>query len=248
MISTRWMMLTVGCGLLHGPALAQNVPHVTLMGEVRDFASERPIPDIAVKIVELARVQVTDGNGFFAFDSLPQGRWTFEASGLGYETNREASEVKPRSILLIRLEKDPVQLQGLHVTVTQGLARRRMAAPSRVVPWDRAELDRVISSDIGSFIRREGVAEWTTCGGEFSANDLPNCFIYRGLPVRLQVFVDDEPVPIAEGTSRLWAYDARDLWSVEFLRDCGQLRIYTGMFMEAVESGRVRLAPLYSNC
>lgn len=245
MIDTRFsrtaLLAAVFLAALVAPLPAKDTVFVTLVGEVRDYSTERPIPGIAVKIVELDRMQATDRNGFFAFDSLPRGRWTFEASGFGYETNVEASEISPRSILLIRLDRDPVQLEGLYVSVMQGLVRRRMAAPSRVWAWDKAELEAAIAPDVGSFVRRQGVAQFVRCGGELSDNDLPNCYMWRGRPVRFRVFLDDERLPGAEGTSRFWAYDPRDLWSVEFLPACNQLRIYTRRFMELVEDRRVRL-------
>ena len=241
----RSVLLAVLLGAIAvSPTHAQDSTLVTLVGEVRDLSTERPLEGIAVKVLELDRVQITDRNGFFAFDSIPEGRWTFEASGFGYETNVEASEIRPRSILLIRLRSDPIQLEGLYVSVVQGLVQRRMAAPSRVWAWDKPELKAAVAPDIGAFIHRQGVAQFVLCGDEFSENDLPNCYIRRGRPVRLQIFLDDEPMLSAEGTSRLWAYDPRDLWSVEFLPGCGHLRIYTQHFMELVESGRVRLKPM----
>ncbi|MEM7414744.1 MAG: carboxypeptidase-like regulatory domain-containing protein [Gemmatimonadota bacterium] len=215
-----------------------------LVGEVRDIDTEQPIAGIAVKIVELELIDLTDRNGFFAFDSIPAGSWTFEASGFGYETNVEASEIGPRSLLLIRLQSDPLQLEGLYVSVVQSLVRRRMAAPSRVVSWDKLDLEAAIAPDIGSMIGRQGVAHFVLCGDEFSENDLPSCFIHRGRPTRLSLYIDDVVVPRREGMSRLWAYDPRDLWSVEFLPECAQLRVCTQHFMGLVESGRVQLVPM----
>jgi len=173
-----------------------------------------------------------------------EGRWTFEASGFGYRTNAEASAVGPRSALLIRLEPAPVQLEGVYVSVVRDLVRRRMAAPSRVFAWDKAELEAAISPDIGSFVRTRGVAQFVACGGESAATDLPNCFWRRGRRIGVRLFIDDIEQLRAEGMSRLWSFDPRDLWSVEFLPGCRQLRIYTEPFMEQVEGGRVRLTPL----
>lgn len=226
------------------PALGQDTTFVRLIGEVRDFATEQPLPDIAVKVIELGRIELTDRNGFFAFDSLPAGTWTLEASGFGYVTNVEASSIAPRSILLIRLETAPFQLEGLYVSVVESLVRRRMAAPSRVIAWERDELERAISPDVGAFLRTRGVAQFTACGAEFAATDLPSCFLHRGAIVRLRVFIDDIQQMAAVATSTLWAYDPRDLWSVEFLPGCRQLRIYTRHFMELVSEGRVRLQPV----
>lgn len=247
---SRWRpdgALTLGlvalASLNVGPVAGQSTETGRLVGEVRDIETEQPISGIAVKVLELGRIDVTDRNGFFSFDSIAPGLWTFEASGFGYVTNVEASEIGPRSLLLIRLESDPVQLEGLFVSVTQGLVRRRMAAPSRVVSWDNDELAVALAPDIGSFVKTRGVAQFVLCGDEFSETDLPNCFIHRGRPTRLSLYLDDHVLPRREGMSRLWAYDPRDLWSVEFLPECAQLRVYTRHFMELVESGRVRLTP-----
>lgn len=246
-LSHSWPLLrvTLGASLLFAStasmAWAQDTTLVRLIGEVRDFDTEQPLADIAVKVVELGLVDITDRNGFFAFDSLPEGRWTFEASGFGYRTNAEASAVGPRSVLLIRLEPAPVQLEGVYVSVVRDLVRRRMAAPSRVFAWDKAELEAAISPDVGSFVRTRGVAQFVACGGEFAATDLPNCFWRRGRRLRVRLFIDDIEQLRAEGMSRLWSFDPRDLWSVEFLPACRQLRIYTQHFMEQVEQGRVRL-------
>lgn len=224
------------------PAGAQDSTTVTLMGEVRDFSTEQPIADIAVKLLELGLIDVTDRNGFFSFDSIPAGRWTFEASGLGYSTSVEASDIFPRALLLIRLEPAPIELEGLYVGVVQRLVQRRMAAPSRVYAWEKRELEEVIVPDVGSFVRTRGVARFVPCGGEWSDTDLPNCFIRKGLRVRLRVFIDDVELMPSEGTGRLWSYDPRELWSVEFLPGCRQLRVYTQWYMRMVEEGRTRLA------
>ena len=235
--------VAVAAGFAPTSVHAQDTATVRLVGEVRDYATERPLPDIAVKILELDRVTLTDRNRFFAFDDLPQGRWTFEASGFGYSTNAEASEVGPRSLLLIRLQSAPVQLEGLYVEVVQRLAQRRMAAPTRVWAWDRPELEVAQAPDVGAFVYRSGVAQFVRCGGEFSETDLPHCYMHRGQTVRLRVILDDEPVLSAVGTSQLWALVARARWGVEFLPSCRQLRVYTQQFMEWVEGGRVRLKP-----
>jgi hypothetical protein len=244
MLRSSLPALCVALAALASGAAAQDTTRVRLIGEVRDVATDQPVRDIAVRILELERVQITDANGFFAFDSLPVGTWTFEAAGFGYATSVEASEIRPRSLLLIRLQPTPVELEGLYVSVMQRLVRRRLAAPSRIVAWDRAELAEAIAPDVGSFVKMSGAATFAKCGGEFSDGDLPNCFVHRGVPVRLQVFVDDLLLLPSLGTSTLWAYDPRDLWSVEFLPECRELRIYTQRFMRLVEEGRVRLQHL----
>lgn len=120
-----------------------------------------------------------------------------------------------------------------------------MGTPVRVLAWDRAELEEIVSPDVGQMLKRRGVAHFVPCGddGEFTDMDLPNCILRQGSPTRIHLFIDDIPVMPAVGASQLWAYDPRELWSVEFIRVCNQIRIYTRVFMEQVEGGRVRLNP-----
>jgi len=241
--SLAWLAVPLAVGGV-SPLGAQDTLTVRLIGEVRDVANEQPIEGAAVKIIELERVTIADRNGFFRFDSLPAGTWTIETSQFGFRTNTEASTIGEGNFLLIRLEAAPIELEGLYVSVVQRLVERRMAVPSRVVAWEKKDLVAATSPDIGSFIRTRGVARWVTCGGEFSVNDLPNCFMHRGLRKRLRIFLDDLEVPSAIGTTNLWAMDPRDLWSVEFIPSCAELRVYTQTFMERVEEGQVRLAPV----
>lgn len=256
---SNWLSTSAGLGfcmlatVLGAPASsAQEVegadaPAVTLIGEVRDALSESPVPDASVTIVELGRVVLTDRNGFFRIDSLPQGTWTFRTEHLGYEENVEPSTIGPGNLLLVRLAPRPIELEGLYAEVASGMRRRRASAPSQIWAWDREELSEAVSADIGRFIRTRGVASWVACSASRAADtnhlDLPNCFIRKGRVRVLTVYVDEVPIPGAQGTSTLWAMDPRDLWAVEFLPDCGQLRVYTEWFMEAVRDGRTRLAP-----
>lgn len=219
---------------------------VTLIGEVRDASTEEPIGNAAVKILELERVEWTDSNGFFRFEDVPAGTWTFETTALAYETNSEASTIAARNILVVRLDPAPVELEGLYVEVRNLLKERRMRTPTRVIAWDRPELETMVSPDVAQMLKRRGVAYFVQCGGEFSDMDLPNCIMSGGARVRLRIYVDDVPVMPAEGSGRLWAYDPRDLWSVEFIRGCATVRIYTRVYMEWIEEGRVR--PAHTLC
>lgn len=243
-MSRTTVVMLVLCLVATDPADGQDTTFVRLIGEVRDVTTERRVSNARVTVVELSRARLTDRNGFFAFDSVPTGKWTFEVSAFGYETSVDTSVIAPRNALIVRLNPSPVEVEGLYVSVLERLARRRLAAPSAVIAWDREDLVQAIAPDVGSFVRTRGVARFVSCGGEFSSNDLPNCFIHHGALARLRVFIDDIEQMNAVGTMNLWAYDPRDLWSIEFLPGCRELRIYTVHFMQLVSDGRVRLQPM----
>jgi hypothetical protein len=229
------------------PTAAQDAPAdtvvVTLVGEVRDAVTDAPLADASVTIPALGRSVATDRNGFFRFDSIPAGTWTFRTEHLGYAPNDEPSTIGPGQRLLVRLQPRPIELGGLYATIYSRLRDRRGRAPGRVIAWDREELAEAIQPDVGRFVQTRGMVQWARCGGEWEG-DLPNCVMRRGSARRLEVWVDEAPLLGALGTSTLWARDPRDLWAVEFLPDCGELRIYTKRFMEAVREGRTRLRPM----
>jgi hypothetical protein len=249
-------LLLLGAALAASPALAQDpvtdpptTGDLTLIGEVRDALTEAPIPDASVSIEELGRIVLTDRNGFFQFDSLPAGTWTFRTEHLGYEPNVEASTIGPGNLLLVRLEPRPIELEGLYAEVLSRMRIRRAGAPSQVWAWDRKELSKAVAPDIGRFVKTRGVIVWVNCSNEsdraadVSLQDLPNCFYRKGTQQKVIVWLDDVPLPGAVGTSTLWSMDPRALWAVEFLPDCRQLRIYTTWYMEAVQEGRTRMHP-----
>jgi hypothetical protein len=241
------MILSVLAALaVAAPATAQDPSAdtvvVILVGEVRDAVTDAPLADASVEIEELGRSVLTDRRGVFRFDSIPAGRWTFRTERLGYEPHEEAFTVGPAKVILLRLQPRPVELEGLYATISSRMRERRRRVPGRVLAWDREELAQAIQSDVGRFVRTHGGIPWVRCGGEWEG-DLPNCIVRRGGQRRVEVWVDDGRLLPAAGTSTLWAMDPRDLWAVEFLPDCGELRIYTRWFMEAVRDGRTRLRP-----
>ena len=227
--------------------LAQLADEDDLVGLLR---TSRRLAEASVTIEELGRIVLTDRNGFFRFDSLPAGTWTVRTERLGYEPNVEESTIAPNNLLLVRLEPRPIELEGLYAEVLSRMRVRRAGVPSQVWAWDREELAEAVAPDIGRFVRTRGVASWVTCSDEgkraadVSIQDLPNCFLWRGGETKVSVWLDDVAVPGAQGTSTLWAMDPRDLWAVEFLPGCGQLRVYTTWYMEAVEEGRTRMVPI----
>ena len=123
------------------PAVAQDSTRVRLMGEVRDVANEQPVEGAAVKVLELGRVETTDRNGFFAFDSLPVGTWTFETSQFGFKTNTEASTIAPDNFLLVRLQAKPIELEGL--------LRLRTSASGAATHGSTVARDRVGEARVG---------------------------------------------------------------------------------------------------
>jgi hypothetical protein len=60
----------------------------TLQGTVRAEGTREPIAHARIEIAQLDRAVFADAQGYFVVADVPEGRWTVEASALGYDTVR----------------------------------------------------------------------------------------------------------------------------------------------------------------
>lgn len=206
----------------------------TLVGEVRDHATERPIEGAVVQIAELGRSSVTDRNGYFEFADVFPGRHTFVTSGFGYRTNREGSELPPNAVLVVRLRAMAFELPGLEVTVERLLhrieARRLSSSAGEVAVFTRRQLAQSRARGLQKFVGER------TAGFEIEPNRSDHlCVSVRGKsPQLVQVFLDEVAVP----NLMLQTLRPEEVELVEVYRHLAMVRVYTKQFLEdAAHSG-----------
>ena len=97
----------------------------TLQGTVRAEGTLEPIAHARVAIAQLGRAAFADAQGYFVVADVPEGRWTVEASALGYDTVRINVVSTGAGALRVDFElpRRPVQLG--EVTVESEAARSR---------------------------------------------------------------------------------------------------------------------------
>jgi hypothetical protein len=95
-------------------ALAQ-VGQVT--GTVRADSTLIPLPNVAVRMVDLPHVAVTDRRGNFVMPAVPPGRWSLEAWTIGYDTARAEVSVGTGGTATVDflLGTSPLVLSGINV-------------------------------------------------------------------------------------------------------------------------------------
>jgi hypothetical protein len=95
-------------------ALAQ-VGQVT--GTVRADSTLIPLPNVAVRMVDLPHVAVTDRRGNFVMPAVPPGRWSLEAWTIGYDTARAEVSVGTGGTATVDflLATSPLVLSGINV-------------------------------------------------------------------------------------------------------------------------------------
>jgi len=229
-------------------------PPVPLVGRVVDARSGEPLRAVSVKLPN-ARVSVfTDEQGRFAARA-PAGTYGSVVSVLGYRTRAGIWEVAagdtPR---VVRLERDPVVLQGL-VVQARRIERRIRAAGTMARAYDRDALVNTGYPNVTQFVFAQGQLSFTSCGslavpslrqpgGRFEPGAMPSaapeCVRVRGSAVRPCVILDEAP----SSFSQLSAYRPQELYRLEVYGGGGTIVAYTADFARRIARSPVALPPL----
>ena len=203
----------------------------TFRGNVRDYVTEGPIPGAVVAFAELNRSVVTDANGYFELTGLMPGRYTIVTEGLGYETNREPSDIPFGAIMVVRLNPLPIELPGVEVNVERLLRRievRRLATPMSSTAFANEILEATVDNDVAEF-----VGERTSL--EIMQDNFGQPLVrFRGRITRLRVCLDEVPVD----AGFLQNLQPQQLSRIEVFESLRMVRMYTKRFIdEAAERG-----------
>ena len=209
----------------------------TFRGEVRDYLTESPIEGAIVQIAELKRSAVTDSNGYFEFPGLTPDRYTFVTGSFGYETNREASDIRYGAIMLVRLNPMAIELEGIEVRVERLLYQleiRRVSTPTAVAAYDSTVMASSMSPNVATFV--EGRAGLDTF---VSPND-QYCMRSRGRNVRIRTYLDEVPV----ASAYLRNLGPRDVEMIEVYSGLAMVRVYSRQFLERAADQGFRPLPI----
>lgn len=219
------------------------VPTFDLAGQIVDALNEQPVISAVIKVPELRRYVFSDVNGRFRFPDFPEGSWVIVVEMLGYETLEGSATVSEGNGLLLRLNPDPIVLEGLRVrSRADGLLdRRRRRYPFRVTTISPRTISEAINPDPAAIFRRNANSITTSCLDRAGFLTLGACYIRRGREARVRVFLDEGE--LMGGMSELSMFPARDVHSMDWLKDIGELRVYTKWFIERLNTTRTRLAP-----
>ena len=142
--------------------------------------------------------------------------------------------------LIIAIERDPILLQGLEVTVDR-LERRRRFYPGlvRVVSQDDLALS---AANTAYDIVRRNVPTLRPC-----VNQVWNeCVMRRGSVQPLVVCIDERPA--WGGRDELEAYAAEELYMVEFYDMGRAVRLYTRWYVDTMMKRPRALVPIEFGC
>lgn len=216
-------------------------PVVTVSGQVVDRSSGRPLRGVLVEIPALRRDAVTDEEGRFTLKKVRPGEHTVEASQMGYADLSERVTVGTGAApVVLRLQPDPVLLEGLTVKLNLLERRRRMVALSSRV-FDRQTIATSASPNMEVFVR--------SYGGIFGVSRCPytsalasDCVYSRGSLVPMRVYVDEVPL---FSLDVLAGYQPSEIARVEVYQGGRQVRMYTTWFMEQLARGKRWIDPVF---
>lgn len=199
----------------------------TLGGVVLDAVTGAGLPWAALWLRGHARASA-DERGAFRFPRVRAGSYLLLVERLGYESVWVPVRVStPAEPLVVRLEPDPVLLEGIGVVIDRFRSRRNAYA-RMVRAFGEDRLGRSAAPDVVTFLRWEGGLALVPC--DRGTMGLA-CVVRRGRTVQPRVYLDE--TPLICGLDVLASYHPSELYLIEhYWGNPPQIRAYTRGFVE----------------
>ena len=232
------LMAVIAIALLASDALSQEpqTDNFDLVGTVVDDVSGGVLVGAWVSLEGAEWGSITDEKGRFRLPDVSAGAYAITVEQLGYETLVWTGEVAPDGPLALRVNPQPLLLEGLQVVTDRFRSRRNRTAQS-VVAYDRADLATSPQTNVVDFVALRVGTSRDRCGDATRGN---TCFRFRGRSVEPAVFVDE--VRVLAGLDYLDALAPHELQLVEVFGSGRHIRAYTNQFM--TRAARTRLQPV----
>ena len=249
--SARAALLALGAAVavavaLGGGARGQDtIPQTetfTLTGQIVDAINGNAVISAVVKFPELRRFVFSDTRGRFRAPDFPAGTWDIVVEMLGYDTLDGPITVAEGNGLLLRLNPDPIALEGLRVRSRADvlLERRRRRYPYRVDHISPQAIADAINPDPTAIFRWNANVPLRTCNFG-PVEQVHGCYDSRGRVRGVRVLLDD--APLLGGMNELQMFPSGHIHSMDWLPSKGELRVYTTFFIERLSKSRMILAP-----
>ena len=210
-------------------------PPFTLTGRVLDAMTGQPVVAAVIKVPELERYTQANLDGRFDFAAFPPGTWLIVIEQLGYSTGQGDVIVSRGNGLEIRLQPDPVALEGLTVRPRseQVLARRRLRTYYVVEHISPKDIAEAINADPTAVFRHHSHFPVSTCliGVDWISFTCP-----------VAVYVDEGR--LLGGMVEFQMYPLESIHSMDWIPQLGQLRAYTKHFVDVLDRTRISVLPI----
>ena len=247
--STQTALLALGAaaavpagGGVNGQDTIPPTDTFTLTGQIVDAVNGNAVISAVVKFPELRRFVFSDTRGRFRAPDFPAGTWDIVVEMLGYHTLDGPITVAEGNGLLLRLNPDPIALEGLRVRSRADvlLERRRRRYPYRVDHISPQAIADAINPDPTAIFRWNANVPLRTC--DFGpVEQVHGCYDSRGRVRGVRVLLDD--APLLGGMNELQMFPSGHIHSMDWLPGKGELRVYTTFFVERLINSHMSLAP-----
>lgn len=234
---------------------AQEAPaaSVSFTGQVVDTYWGKPVEGAVLRVRGAMRrdstviVGVTDAAGHFDIERVPPGPSQVEVTRIGYADLIQVLDIQAGQFVEVAVIPKPVVLEGIEVYVDRLKARLR-ALPHIVDTYEQAALGAAPDLNVASYLDSQPGFAFVPCfeGAASSSGAVrraPDCMRTRGTLVeRPRIFIDDAPA--FGGIPELATLPTTEVYRVEVIRGCAQIRIYTVTYTEETAVRRRPLVPI----
>lgn len=239
-------------GLLAGATVrAEAQEPVVFEGQVVDTYLGQPVEGALVVLPETRRADgstvsgIADASGRFSIPDVPAGPSLVSVGRIGYADLVQVLDIQEGQFVEVALLPKPVVLEGIEVYVDR-LESRLRGLPFAASTYPEAELRFAPDMSVADYLDSRPGFEFVPCfagasGAVFARGR--ECMRTRGVtPQRPRVFIDDAPA--FGGVQELASLPTTEVYRVEVIRGCGQIRVYTVSYTEGRASRSRPLLPI----
>lgn len=229
---------------------AQSDESVTFTGQVIDTYEGVPVVGVAVRLMTVARADgsavmgVTNDSGHFAIANVPPGPSRIAVSRIGYADLYQVLDIQGGQVVEIAIVPKPVVLEGIEVYVDR-LTSRLRSLPYLTSTFDNTKIRLEPDVSVAGYLHSQPGFEFVPCfvGQSAVGMRIPPCIRTRGtVPQRPRVFIDDAPA--FGGVTELTTLPTTEIYRIEVIRGCGQIRVYTISYVEGMAANRHPVLPI----
>ena len=238
-------------GAVPGQAQAGGAP-VTFAGQVFDTFLGEPVEGAVVRLTGTVRANgssiagVTDARGRFSIENVPPGRSRVLVTRIGYADLVQVLDIQAGQFVEVAVIPKPVVLEGIEVYVDR-LESRLRGLPFTANVFEEIALKRSPTLNVAQSLDSQPGFEFVPCftggspTGPFTRRR--DCIRTRGTtPLRPRIFIDDAPA--MGGVRELATLPTMEMYRVEVIRGCAQIRVYTNSYVEGTAARGLPLLPI----
>lgn len=225
---------------------------VVFSGQVIDTYAAAPVPGAVVRLTETLRrdgsaiVGLTDEEGRFSIAGVPPGPSHVLVSRFGYVDLAQVLDIQAGQTIEVAVVPKPVLLEGIVVYVDR-LADRLAELPYAASAFLEETIKLAPDLDVASFLASQPGLDFVPCfesGANMGAfTRMPECIRTRGSVVqRPRIYVDDAPA--FGGVRELATMPTTEIYRIEVIRGCAQIRVYTLPYVENAAARPRALIPI----